>query len=292
MKLLSGFLLFLLSFGPAFAQERFSIFVPTDHDDVARMVKLADVRKGDVVFDLGSGDGRIVIEAARRNPGVRGRGIEIDENLVNQSRRSAQAAGVADRVDFLHQNAFDADLSEATVIVMWLWPELMRMLRPKILREARPGTRVITRIWDLGSWPPDQTVSNDSQFYKWIVPARVEGYWSWDLEIGGQTRAYAGVIDHQSFQKIEGVVRVGNRRGVFDRASVNGARVSLALMMTIEGLGTVRHEFTGRMNPKNRVIEGTAKVWDERSNREVEMPWRAERVKQSRYFAPTGTGAH
>jgi precorrin-6B methylase 2 len=292
MKILLYLAFLLLSSSPAAAQERFSIFVPTDEDDVARMVKLANVREGDMVFDLGSGDGRIVIEAARRHRGVRGRGIEIDERLVQQSRESAKKAGVADRVEFIHQNAFDADLSEATVIVMWLWPEVMRMLRPKILREARPGTRVVTRIWDLGSWTPDETVSNGSQLFKWTVPARVEGGWSWDLTLGKQVRTYAAVFDEQTFQKAEGVVRVGNRRGVLDAVMIEGERISFTLLMTLDGLGTVRHAFEGRVGPGSKTIQGKVKILDERSSSEMELPWRAVRARESRYFAPTGITQH
>jgi hypothetical protein len=292
MKILLYLAFLLLAFGPAAAQERFSIFVPTDEDDVGRMVKLANVRSGDVVFDLGSGDGRIVIEAARRHAGVRGRGIEIDERLVQQSRQAAKKAGVGDRVDFVHQNVFDADLSEATVIVMWLWPEVMRMLRPKILREARPGTRVITRIWNLGSWPADQTTSNGSELFKWIVPARVEGEWVWSLDLGKQVRTYSALFDEQTFQKAEGVARVGNRRGVLDSVSIEGDRVSFTLLMTVEPLGMVRHEFSGRVNAAQDVIEGKVKLLHERTNGQLALPWRAERATQSRYFAPTGINRH
>jgi hypothetical protein len=95
------------------------------------------------------------------HPGVRGRGIEMDEKLVRDSTATAEATRLADRVKFVHQNAFDADLSEASVITMWLWPEVMHMLRPKILAEAKPGTRVVTRMWDLGSWPADCRVAHD-----------------------------------------------------------------------------------------------------------------------------------
>ncbi|HEY0337420.1 MAG TPA: class I SAM-dependent methyltransferase, partial [Burkholderiales bacterium] len=101
---------------PGYAQERYSPFVPTEESDVTRMLKLADLHEGDVVFDLGSGDGRIVLEAARMKAGVRGRGIEMDEKLVNESRATAQASRLGDRVQFVQQNAFDADLKDATVI--------------------------------------------------------------------------------------------------------------------------------------------------------------------------------
>src|SRR5919205_3544789 len=157
------------------------------------MLKLVGLHDGDVVFDLGSGDGRIVLEAARQNPKVRGRGIEIDEKLVLESRKVAESKGLSERVQFLHQNAFDADLKEATVIAMWLWPELMRMLRPKILAEARPGTRVVTRTWDLGSWKPDAEDKNGAQIFMWIVPAKVEGSWNWSLPLAKTKRAYSAV---------------------------------------------------------------------------------------------------
>ena len=191
-------------------------FVPTPNHIVDRMLELAEIGKDDLVLDMGSGDGRIVIQAAMTNPGVRGVGIEIDESLIPKSEENAKLGGVADRVKFLHQNVFDADLSSATVITMWLFPELMRLLRPKILREARPGTRIITRTWNLGSWTPDETFKNGSnEVYKYIVPADVTGNWYWDLPIGGRTVRYSSVMEQQ-FQKAEGAVRVGKRRDLFE----------------------------------------------------------------------------
>ena len=276
---------------PALAQERFSLFVPTEQDDVPRMLKLAGLHDDDVVFDLGSGDGRIVLEAAKINESVRGRGIEIDEKLVLESRKTAAAAGLGDRVEFLHQNAFDADLKDATVIAMWLWPELMRMLRPKILDEARPGTRVVTRTWDLGpAWKPDATDSGGSTIFMWIVPAKVAGYWNWTLPFAKAKRPYAAVFE-QSFQNVEGVVRSGDRRGVFDAVKVTGDRISFSLMITLEGAGLTRHQFQGQV--KGNVIEGTVKIQHEPFERSdtIELPWRAEKAATSAYFAPTGVNA-
>ena len=270
------------------AQERFSLFVPTEEDDVRRMLKLVGLRDDDVVFDLGSGDGRIVLEAARINPKVRGRGIEIDEKLVLESKKVAQDKGVAERVQFLHQNAFDADLEEATVIAMWLWPELMRMLRPKILAEARPGTRIVTRIWDLGSWTPDKTDTDGTHLFTWTVPARIEGNWTWALPVGSAVRAYSAVVE-QRFQNVEGVVRVGNRRGVFDSMKLDGDRLSFTLMLTLDGMGLVRHQFEGRV--LGDTIEGTARVLREPYDKAVEVPWRAQRATDTTYFAPTGLDA-
>jgi precorrin-6B methylase 2 len=282
-----AFLCFVLV-ATSHAQERFSLFVPTEEDDVGRMLKLVGLRDGDVVFDLGSGDGRIVLEAARLNPNVQGRGIEIDEKLVLESRKVAATKGVADRVQFLHQNAFDADLKEATVIAMWLWPELMRMLRPKILAEARPGTRIVTRIWDLGSWTPDKTDTDGTHLFTWTVPARVEGNWTWSLPVGSAQRAYSAVVE-QRFQNVEGVVRVGNRRGVLDSMKLDGDQISFTLMLTLDGMGLVRHQFEGRV--AGDAIEGTVRVLREPYDKAVEVPWRAQRASGTTYFAPTGLEA-
>lgn len=280
------FLVCVVFAGTAAAQERFSLFVPTEQDDVPRMLKLAGLRDGDVVFDLGSGDGRIVLEAAKVNRTARGRGIEIDEKLVLESRKVAASAGLTDRVQFLHQNAFDADLKEASVIAMWLWPEVMRMLRPKILDEARPGTRIVTRIWDLGpAWKPDATDTDGAQLFMWVVPAKVDGYWNWNLSFGKTTRNYAAVLEQQ-FQNVEGVARVGNRRGMLDTMKLTGEEISFSLMLTLDGIGLARHQFSGRV--KGDVIEGTVRILHEPYETAFELPWRAERVTKSAYFAPTG----
>ena len=270
---------------PALAQERYSPFVPTEESDVTRMLELADLQQGDVVFDLGSGDGRIVLEAARMKPGVRGRGIEMDAKLVGESRATAQAKGLADRVEFVHQNAFDTDLSQATVITMWLWPEVMHMLRPKILEEAKPGTRVVTRMWDLGTWPPDATTTEGTTLYKWIVPAKVGGFWSWDLAIGGRTLSYAAIFE-QRFQTTEGVARVGNRRAVLNEVKLSGEDLSFSLLVSVENRKLMRHQFAGKV--RGDVIEGTVSILQEPYDAPFEVEWRARRTSRSAYFAPTG----
>ncbi len=271
---------------PLHAQERFSLFVPTEQEDVPRMLKLAGLKDGDVVYDLGSGDGRIVFEAVRLNPTARGRGIDIDEKLVNEARQLAIKTGVEKRVQFLHQNAFDADLKEADIIAMWLWPELMRMLRPKIMAEARPGTRVVTRIWDLGpTWKPDAVDTDGAQLFMWVVPAKVAGNWTWTLDFGKAKRSYAAVLE-QHFQTVEGAVRTANRRGVFDAMKLTGNEISFSLMITLDGVGLARHQFSGRV--RGDVIEGTVSILHEPHDTTIELPWRAQRTATSAYFAPTG----
>jgi hypothetical protein len=270
---------------PAAAQERYSPFVPTEESDVVRMLKLARVAPGDVVMDLGSGDGRIVLEAARMNAGIRGRGIEMDAKLVGESNARAKASGLADRVQVIHQNAFDADLKEASVITMWLWPEVMLMLRPKILAEARPGTRVITRMWDLGSWPPDEKTNDGIAIFKWIVPAKVAGSWDWTLRLGERTARYSAILD-QRYQTVEGFARSGSRRAQLNDVKLVGDDISFSLMLTLEGTKLIRHQFRGKV--KGDAIEGTASVLGDAYEKAVELPWRAQRVAQAAYFAPTG----
>ena len=278
-----------LSAGVVHAQELFSPFVPSEMDDVRRMLELVELRDGDVVYDLGSGDGRIVLEAARLNKTIRARGIEIDEKLVIKSQAAAKESGLNDRVEFLHQNAFDADLREATVIAMWLFPELMRMLRPKILAEAKPGTRVVTRTWDLAGWKPDKKEESSWPVFMWVVPAQVGGAWSWELPIAERSRSYVALID-QAFQAVEGVARVGNRRGLLDELKLNGDHLSFVLNVRVDGIGVARHQFEGRV--RGDVIEGTVKLLHEPHEEAYELPWRATRQpRPAAYFAPTGIDA-
>lgn len=277
----------------AFAQERFSIFVGSDPANVERMLKLAGLRDDDTVIDLGSGDGRIVIGAALLNANLKGIGVDIDAKLVKEAAASAQKQGVGERVRFIHQNAFDADLSKVSVIFMWLWPEMQTMLRPKILAEARPGTRVVTNVWDLGSWQPDRTDTDGAQVSLWVVPARLEGNWTWELPLRGAQRSYSAILE-QRFQKAEGFVRVGNRRALLREVKLDGGDVRILVDMTVDGAGFARHEFTGKVNGNS--IEGTARITlraekDRGAEETIVLPWRAQRAPKSAYLAPTGLDA-
>ncbi|MEW5791168.1 MAG: SAM-dependent methyltransferase [Pseudomonadota bacterium] len=150
-------------------------FVPSPEDVVDRMLQLAGVRKGDVVYDLGSGDGRIVIAAAKKY-GARGVGVDIDPERIEEARENARKAGVADRVKFVQQDLFDADIHEATVVTLYLLPNVNQRLRPKLLRELKPGTRVVSHSFDMGDWKPVRTVEMDGRtLYYWVVPPRGRG---------------------------------------------------------------------------------------------------------------------
>ena len=149
-------------------------YVVTPPEVVDAMLRLAGVGRDDVVYDLGSGDGRIVIAAAR-DFGARGVGIEIDPRLVAQSTRSAERAGLAERVRFVQQDLFETDLRPATVVTLYLTRELNLRLRPKLLRELRPGARVVSHHFDIGDWPSDRQLSlevdrSSYMIYLWVIP--------------------------------------------------------------------------------------------------------------------------
>jgi hypothetical protein len=161
-------------------------FVTTPDNVTLAMLQLAGVTASDFVIDLGSGDGRIVITAARRF-GARGLGVELDPELVARSRANAQAAGVAERVAFRVQDLFQTELTAAQVITMYLLPEVNLQLRPRLLALA-PGTRIVSHDWDMGDWLPDRSLTLDapdktigrekrSTVHLWVVPAQVQGLW-------------------------------------------------------------------------------------------------------------------
>jgi cyclopropane fatty-acyl-phospholipid synthase-like methyltransferase len=139
------------------------------------MLELAEVGPGDVVYDLGSGEGEIVIEAARRD-GVRAVGVEIDPERIENAHKHAAAAGVTDRVTFLERDLFEVDISAATVVTLYLFPEVNARLLPKLLRELRPGTRIVSHDFGLGDWPPEKTVEvpldRTRRVFLWRVPAQ------------------------------------------------------------------------------------------------------------------------
>jgi SAM-dependent methyltransferase len=146
-------------------------FVPTPPAVVDEMLRLADVGPGDLVYDLGCGDGRIVIAPARR--GARGVGVDLDARLVAEGREAAARAGVADRVEFRAGDLFGVDLHDATVVTLYLFRRVNEALRPKLLAELRPGARIVSHQFDLGDWRPDRTVVLDGHtVYLWTVPPR------------------------------------------------------------------------------------------------------------------------
>ena len=235
----------------AFAQ---APFVPTPLDVVRRMLTLAQVGPGDFLIDLGSGDGRLVITAAKEY-GARGLGIEHDPELVARSRELARRDGVADKVVFMAQDLFETDLSEATVVTLYLLPELNRRLRPRLLAQLRPGTRIVAHDFDLGEWPPDATekvysqekygaTGGESALFLWRVPADVAGRWRWRLQIGGEALDYE-LTARQRFQHVDASVRVGGQSWPVEDIRLEGERLSLTVRGEVRG-NEVRQVFSGR----------------------------------------------
>lgn len=145
-------------------------YVTTTPEVVARMLELANVTKNDVVYDLGAGDGRIVIAAARKL-GARGVGVEMDRERVRTAQQSASKAGVSQLVTFRRENFFESDIHEATVVTLYLLPEANLALRPKLLRELKPGTRIVSNCFDMGDWKPEKEVDTGGcKIYLWRVP--------------------------------------------------------------------------------------------------------------------------
>jgi ribosomal protein L11 methylase PrmA len=148
------------------------IFVPTPQDVVEDMLRLANVRKGDVLYDLGSGDGRIAITAARRY-GIKATGIDIDPQRIREATENAKKAGVTHLVEFRQENLFTADFKDATVITLYLLPDLNVKLRPKLWNELKPGTRIVSHQFEMGAWKPEKKLeSNGRTIYFWTVPAK------------------------------------------------------------------------------------------------------------------------
>ena len=148
------------------------IFVPTPQEVVDEMLKLAKVGSGDVLYDLGSGDGRIPVTAAKRF-GIRAIGIDIDPVRILEANENAKKNGVTDLVQFRQENLFKTNFSEATVVTLYLLPDLNVKLRPRLLRELKPGTRIVSHQFDMGTWQPDRTVElNGRTIYLWTIPER------------------------------------------------------------------------------------------------------------------------
>jgi len=221
------------------------IWVPTPEEVVERMLTMAQVGPNDFVMDLGSGDGRTVIMAAKKF-GARSLGIEYNPDMVKLSQDNAQKAGVADRAQFRRADIFATDISQATVITLYLLPALNMKLRPTILG-MKPGTRVASHSFTMEDWEADEVSTLDGRrAYFWIVPANVMGTWS--LDAGAQK---AEMQLEQTFQKINGTVSLGNIQGGLREARLRGPQISFAY---VDQSG-VRRDFSGEVN--GRQMQGT-----------------------------------
>ncbi len=209
------------------------VYVPTPQVVVDEMLNMARVGSSDFVIDLGSGDGRIVITAAKKY-GARGFGVDLDPVLIKQARANAKTEGVADRVYFREENLFTTDLSPATVITSYLLPEMNAKLRPTLM-SLKPGTRIVAHDYDIDGWDPDaeKTIevpekvvgdSGKSYIFFYIVPARIAGRWESLVQVGGRAVIYEFDFD-QSFQRVSGDLRVDNQPTRLPLFKVRGDRI-------------------------------------------------------------------
>jgi SAM-dependent methyltransferase len=254
-------------------------YVQTPMEIVERMLRMAEVKKDDYVIDLGSGDGRIVIEAAKR--GARGLGVDLDPNLVKLATESAQKALVGDRARFEVRDIFETDLSAATVVAFYLLPEFNAKLLPRLLR-LKPGTRIVSHDGGIGDWPPDERlemrapekpvgVGGVSRVELWIVPADAKGSWSSDLpDHGGNWRFSI----KQKYQELDIDVVAQGRDLLVRNSRLRGEELKIIVTGIVNGRAW-HHYFIGML--KDDRIAGEVTVSD--GNNKRSYPWTATRTK-------------
>ncbi len=211
------------------------VWVPTPESVVNRMLDLAKVTPQDFLVDLGSGDGRTVIAAAKR--GVRAMGVEYNPDMVTISNREAARAGVTDKVKFVNGDIFATDFSQATVLTMYLLPSLNVRLRPTVL-DMKPGTRVVSHAFNMAEWEPDETADIEGrQAFLWLVPAKVSG--NWTVQHAGQARE---LTLQQTFQMLSGSLKAGPESAALSDARMRGEEIRFTILEK-----GVKREFTGRV---------------------------------------------
>lgn len=254
-------------------------YVQTPQNVVDRMLDVAKVGAKDFVIDLGSGDGRMIITAAKKH-GARGFGVDLDRRLVTLSNRLAAKAGVAERAVFYERDIYQTDLSPASVVTIYLLPEVNLMMRPRLLAMLKPGTRVVSHDYDMGEWTPDLAFTMDapgkpvgrdekSKVFFWVVPAQVSGKWRWFAPgEGGAQRSFELAID-QFFQKIEGTLSVDGKTVPIENAKLTGDEVSFSAKVDPAGAS----EFKGRII--NNGMEGVVRI----GGAAQQTPWSATRTE-------------
>jgi hypothetical protein len=222
------------------------VWVPTPEAVVNRMLDMAKAAPSDFLADLGSGDGRTVIAAAKR--GLRAMGVEFNPEMVALANREAQRQGVADKVKFVNGDIFATDFSQATVVTMYLLPSLNVKLRPTILN-MKPGTRVVSHAFTMGDWDPDETATPEGrQVFLWIVPAKAGG--TWTLQSGGQS---AELSLQQTYQKLKGTLASGGASLSLIDARLNGDQMRFSVL----DKSGERRDYTGKVEGSR--ITGTVR---------------------------------
>jgi hypothetical protein len=248
-------------------------FVPTNQPAVEAMLLIAHVGPNDFVIDLGSGDGRILITAAKKY-GARGFGVDLDPQRVKESVANAKDAGVSDRIQFHQRNLFDTRIAEATVLTMYLLPRVNLELRPRLFAELKPGTRVVSHDFDMGDWKPDlrATVRGaGSTIYYWVIPAQVGGIWK--VQVGSARGNQEYELDiNQKYQEVNIMARRAGKPMTVINSRLDGEAIDFVLVDTDDA--AYRRRFQGKAT--GNAMEGTARG-DANAPR-TEFQWRASRA--------------
>jgi hypothetical protein len=242
-------------YSPTVGQEgKDVIWVPTPQALVEKMLDMAKLTAKDIHYDLGSGDGRTVITAAKR--GAQAHGVEFNPDMVKLSERNAAKEGVADKAKFINGDIFQTDFSHATVVTLYLLPSLNVKLRPTILK-MKPGTRVVSHAFSMEDWQPDQTETVEGRTaYLWIVPAQVDGTWRWSVS-GNGPKDYELSL-RQQYQKVEGLIRLDGKMGQLRDIKLQGDQLSFSVHEVAGSSGTIRRDFTGRVS--GNTVQGVVKL--------------------------------
>ena len=247
-------------------------YVPTPQDVVVAMLRAAQVGPDDVLYDLGCGDGRIVVTAAEQF-GAHATGVDINLELLRKARVRARQAGVTDRVQFLQQDLFETKLQDATVVTLYLLPKVNLRLRPQLLRDLKPGARIVSHTFHMGEWQPDQVVKvRTHKLNLWVVPAQVAGTWTLHQARSPQSQPYRLRLT-QHFQKLSGTLETNGEETPMTDVELRGDRLHFTVMLPAQGQ-PVSMTYQGR-------VEGNQMTGHvQRANAAVEdgPPWRAERV--------------
>ena len=252
---------------PVLAPDVPTPYLPSTNVAVEEMLRVADVKPGDVVVDLGSGDGRIPIAAARYF-GARGFGVDIDPKLVAESNENAAKAGVADRVQFFQRDVMTTDVREATVVTLYLLPNLVNRLRPRLFDQMKPGARIVAHDFCFEDWEPDRRVNISKNFCLYVIPAKVGGKWRLEVEMPEGNRGYDLEL-RQTFQQLRGGARVAGGWLPLFEPRIDGERVAFVLVDDQRG-----HHFEGRVRG-DAWMEGTMRLGV--GNAQQTYRWRATR---------------
>lgn len=209
-------------------------YMPTPYEIVEKMLNMAKVRSNDLVYDLGCGDGRVVIMAAKER-GAKGVGVDLDPVRIRESEENARNAGIADQVRFLQQDLFKTAIGEATVVMLYLWPQVNIRVRSKLFAELKPGTRVLSHNHDMGEWKPDDYAEiAKHRIYFWVMPADVAGSWRWAMKVGSK-RFDVTLRLEQKFQEISGTFAIGESTVPITPTKISGNQLRLSVEPLMDG---------------------------------------------------------